>query len=134
MTINKQARPRVTLLDVAKDAQVSRSTVSLVLRNSPLVAGKTRQRVLESFRRLGYIYHRSAASLRTQRSDAVGLIITDLANPFFAELASSLPAKSEIVRRTSHALIRPCVQPHALDHHADHRKPLLVVQLAKPLS
>ncbi len=90
---NNSTRARVTLLDVAHDAGVSRSTVSLVLRNSPLVAEATRQRVHESFQRLGYIYNRGAASLRTQRSDAVGLIITDLSNPFFAELASGIEAQ-----------------------------------------
>jgi LacI family transcriptional regulator len=81
------------LQHVADDAGISRSTVSLVLRNSPLVADKTRQRVLASIQRLGYIYNRGAASLRTQRSDTVGLIITDLANPFFAELASGVEAQ-----------------------------------------
>ena len=84
---------RITLLDVAADAGVSRATVSLVLRNSPLVAEETRRRVLESFRRLNYVYNRGAASLRTQRSDAVGVIIPDLANPFFAELASGVEAQ-----------------------------------------
>lgn len=84
---------RITLLDVAADAGVSRATVSLVLRNSPLVAEETRQRVLESFRRLNYVYNRGAASLRTQRFDAVGVIIPDLANPFFAELASGIEAQ-----------------------------------------
>lgn len=77
---------RVTLADVASDAGVSRSTVSLVVQGSSLVAEPTRRRVSESMERLGYVYHRGAASLRRQRSSTVGLTITSIANPFFADL------------------------------------------------
>jgi LacI family transcriptional regulator len=76
---------RVTLLHIASDAGVSRATVSLVLRNVPSVAPSTRKRVLQSISRLGYVYHRGAANLRTQRSHAIGLIVSDITNPFFAE-------------------------------------------------
>src|SRR6476659_10094737 len=76
----------VTLLQVAHDAGVSRATASLVLRGSDLVADATRERVLASMRKLGYVYHRGAASLRTQRSNTVGLIVPDVTNPFFAEM------------------------------------------------
>jgi LacI family transcriptional regulator len=76
----------VTLVDVAHDAGVSRATASLVLRGSDLVADETRARVLATMRKLGYVYHRGAASLRTQRSQTVGLIVPDVTNPFFAEM------------------------------------------------
>jgi LacI family transcriptional regulator len=76
----------VTLLQVARDAGVSRATASLVLRGSDLVADETRERVLASMRKLGYVYHRGAASLRTQRSNTIGLIVPDVTNPFFAEM------------------------------------------------
>ena len=79
-------KSRVTLLDIAADADVSRSTVSLVIRNVPSVAETTRKRVLRSIKKLGYVYHRGAASLRRQHSHAVGLIISDITNPFFAEV------------------------------------------------
>ncbi|HEY5893759.1 MAG TPA: LacI family DNA-binding transcriptional regulator [Chthoniobacterales bacterium] len=79
-------KPRVTLLDIAADADVSRATVSLVIRNVPTVAEATRKRVLRSIHKLGYVYHRGAASLRRQQSHAVGLIISDITNPFFAEV------------------------------------------------
>jgi LacI family transcriptional regulator len=79
-------RQRVTLLDIAGDAGVSRATVSLVIRNVPSVADGTRKRVLRSIKRLGYVYHRGAASLRTQQSHAIGLIVSDITNPFFAEV------------------------------------------------
>jgi LacI family transcriptional regulator len=81
-----QSIKRVTLVDVAKDAEVSRATASLVLRNSPLVADSTRQRVQQSMQKLGYVYNRGAARLRTQQSFSIGLVVTSIVNPFFAEL------------------------------------------------
>src|SRR5256886_13894807 len=83
---------RVTLVDVAEHAHVSRATASLVLRGSPLVAEETRQRVLTSMEELGYVSDRAAASLRTQRSHTVGLVVPDITNPFFAELAVGIEA------------------------------------------
>jgi LacI family transcriptional regulator len=79
-------KQRVTLLDIAADAGVSRATVSLVIRDVPSVAASTRKRVQKSIKRLGYVYHRGAASLRMQQSQAIGLIVSDITNPFFAEV------------------------------------------------
>ena len=84
--MNQVQRHRVTLLDIAADAGVSRATVSLVIRNVPSVADSTRKRILRSIKRLGYVYHRGAANLRTQQSHAIGLIVSDITNPFFAEV------------------------------------------------
>jgi LacI family transcriptional regulator len=81
---------RITILDVAAASGVSRATVSLVLRDEPRVSAETRQRVLDTIERLGYIYDRRAANMRTQRSMTVGLVVTDVRNPFFAELAMAL--------------------------------------------
>jgi LacI family transcriptional regulator len=82
----KAPKSRVTLLDIAADAAVSRATASLVIRNVPSVAETTRKRVLQSIKKLGYVYHRGAANLRRQHSHAVGLIVSDITNPFFAEV------------------------------------------------
>ncbi|RBW70694.1 LacI family DNA-binding transcriptional regulator [Bacillus taeanensis] len=79
-------RSRVTLQQVAEHAGVSRATASLIVRGSSKISEKTRKKVLESMRELGYVYDRVAANLRSQRSSTVGLIITDIANPFFSEL------------------------------------------------
>src|SRR6516165_8263689 len=83
--MDEAPKRRVTLLDIAADAGVSRATASLVIRNVSSVAEGTRRRVLKSIKRLGYVYHSGAANLRTQRSNAVGLIVSDITNPFFAE-------------------------------------------------
>lgn len=82
-----QGAGRVTMVDIARDAGVSKSTVSLVLQGSPLVKAETREKVVASIERLGYVYNRGAASLRNSRTNIVGMVINDLANPFFAELA-----------------------------------------------
>lgn len=68
-------------------AGLSRATVSLALRGSTLLRPETTRLVHDAARALGYVYNRNAANLRRTRSDTVGLIINDLTNPFFAELA-----------------------------------------------
>jgi LacI family transcriptional regulator len=81
---------RITLKDVAAECGISRATVSLVIREEPRVAEATRKRVLEAMARLNYVYDRRAAVMRTQRTMTVGLVVTDILNPFFAELAMAL--------------------------------------------
>ena len=81
---------RVTIVDIARAAGVSKSTVSLVLQASPLVNEQTRAKVNAAIRELGYVYHRGAANLRKNVSDVVGMVINDLTNPFFAEMTVGL--------------------------------------------
>jgi LacI family transcriptional regulator len=79
---------RVTVVDIARAAGVSKSTVSLVLQASPLVNEATRAKVNAVIRELGYVYNRGAANLRQQASSRIiGIIVNDLTNSFFAELA-----------------------------------------------
>ncbi len=99
-TPDNQPARRVTLSDVAADAGVSRATASLVLRGSPLVSDRTREHVRASMRKLGYVYNRAAASLRAQRSHTVGLAVTDITNPFFAELAVGIETHLDEARYT----------------------------------
>nr|WP_246513028.1 LacI family DNA-binding transcriptional regulator [Azospirillum picis] len=75
---------------VADRAGVSRSTVSLVLRGSPLVAAETRDRVQAAMAELGYIYNRGAATLRAARTQTVGLLVCEISNPFYAELTAGV--------------------------------------------
>ncbi|WP_424971052.1 LacI family DNA-binding transcriptional regulator [Dinoroseobacter sp. S76] len=81
---------RPTILDVAKQAGVSKSTVSLVLQGSETVKDSTRDRVRAAMGEIGYVYNRSAATLRSSSSGLIGLVINDLRNPFFTEFAASL--------------------------------------------
>ncbi len=80
----------MTLLDVAVAAGVSRATVSLVLRDSPLVAVPTRERVRHAVTSIGYVYDRGAARLRSGFSGTVGLIVPEITNPFYAELTAGI--------------------------------------------
>jgi len=92
MPFEDKKKSRVTLLDVARRANVSRATASLVIRKSPLVGAETRARVEEAMRELGYVYNMGAARLRAERSHTVGVIVPNLTNPFFAELLSGIEA------------------------------------------
>ena len=85
----------VTILDVARESGVSKSTVSLVLQGSPLIRDETAQRVREVAGRLGYVYNRRAAELRSQASNVVGVVINDLMNPFFAEVLVGVERRLE---------------------------------------
>lgn len=80
---------RPTIIDVAHSAGVSKSTVSLVLQDSPLVREETRAEVRRAMAALGYVYNRAAATLRGAGAGLVGLVINDLRNPFFTEFATS---------------------------------------------
>lgn len=81
---------RLTLGHIADQLGISTATVSLALRDSPLVARETREKVKQTAQEIGYIYNRSAASLRTSRSQIVGVAVHDILNPYFAEVFSAL--------------------------------------------
>ncbi|MCY9007311.1 LacI family DNA-binding transcriptional regulator [Peribacillus frigoritolerans] len=83
--MKQSKKGRVTLQQVAKHAGVSTSTASLIVRNNPRISEATRKKVLKSMNELGYVYDRIAANLRSQSSDTVGIIITDISNTFFSE-------------------------------------------------
>ncbi len=72
---------------IAEFAGVSTTTVSNVINNSRYVSEEKRQRVHEAIRKLNYRPNRIASSLRRRRSNTVGLIIPDIVNPYFTEVA-----------------------------------------------
>ncbi len=78
---------RVTMADVAREAGVSLMTVSRVVNNKGEVSPSTRQRVLEIVARLDYRPSGIARGLATKRTGTLGLVVPDVANPFFAEVA-----------------------------------------------
>ena len=92
---NQPKKKRITLLDIGAHAGVSRGTVSLVLRKSPLVREETRKRVKQAIDELGYVYDRGAAYLRSRRTNTIGLVICNITNPFFAEFTSGTDAALE---------------------------------------
>lgn len=88
----EQARV-VTLLDVARDAGVSRATASRVLAGSPRVSPHARERVTASAERLRYQVNAAARSLRTSRTGLVGLLIPGYRNDLFGPIADRLDAR-----------------------------------------
>jgi len=81
---------RVTMADVAREAGVSLMTVSRVVNNKGEVSEPTRRRILEVIERLGYRPSGIARSLATSRTGIIGLIVPDISNPFFADLAKGV--------------------------------------------
>ena len=74
---------KIKLSTIAETPGISTATVSLALRDSPLVAVNTREKIKDQARTLGYIYNRRAASLRTSRSGIIGVVVHDIMNPFY---------------------------------------------------
>ncbi|MFI8219846.1 LacI family DNA-binding transcriptional regulator [Streptomyces sp. NPDC085932] len=80
---------RVTIDDVARAVGVSRQTVSRALNDKGEIDASTKQRVLDAAQELGYRPSRFARGLVRQDSISVGLVIPDLLNPFFTEVAAA---------------------------------------------
>lgn len=91
---------KIKLSTIADNLGVSTATVSLALRDSPLVADSTRERIKAKAVELGYIYNRRAASLRTSRSGIVGVVVHDIMNPFYAEILRAIEIELDRSRQT----------------------------------
>ena len=76
-----------TMTDVAKAANVSVATVSNVINQRLPVSDRIRKRVLKAIDELGYRHNLTARALKTGTSNIIGLIVPNLANPFFSEMA-----------------------------------------------
>ncbi len=79
----------VTLADVAARARVSPATVSRVLNGNYPVAASTRERVLRAVDDLDYVLNGPASSLAAATSDLVGILVNDIADPFFGIMAGA---------------------------------------------
>src|SRR5215211_6464248 len=78
--------------DVAREAGVSTATVSHVINGTKYVTDDTRKRVLEAVERCEYHPNAHARSLASGRSNMIGLLISDIANPFFPEVVKAIEA------------------------------------------
>lgn len=78
---------RPTIADVAREAGVSRQTVSRALNNKGEISGETLRRVREVIERLDYRPSSIARGLATRRTLTIGLVVPDIANPFFADIS-----------------------------------------------
>ncbi|MEA2020878.1 MAG: LacI family DNA-binding transcriptional regulator [Candidatus Caldatribacteriota bacterium] len=76
-----------TIKDVAKLAGVHPSTVSRVINNDSRISEKTKNKVIYVINKLGYTPNAIARGLKTKRTNTIGMLIPDITNPFFADLA-----------------------------------------------
>jgi DNA-binding LacI/PurR family transcriptional regulator len=86
----KEKAMKPTIYDVANKAGVSIATVSKVINNTGRIGEKTRQRVLTIMQELKYQPSVVASALSGKKTFTIGLLIPDLANPFFSEIARSI--------------------------------------------
>lgn len=83
-----------TIKDVAVKVGVSVATVSNALNDKPNVGAEVRRKVLRAAKELGYRPHRAAQAMRKGRTRAIGLVLPDLTNPFFPQLAQTVENKA----------------------------------------
>ncbi|GAA4514187.1 LacI family DNA-binding transcriptional regulator [Actinoallomurus oryzae] len=92
----------VGIKEVARRAGVSPGTVSNVLNHPERVRAETRDRVEQAIRDLGFVRNGSAATLRAGQNRAIGLVVLDVGNPFFVEVARGV---EDVVSDRDHAVI-----------------------------
>jgi len=85
----------VSVRDVAEEAGVSVGTVSNVLNRPERVSPATVERVQAVIRRLGFVRNDAARQLRAGRSRTIGLVVLDVRNPFFAEVARGAEERAD---------------------------------------
>ena len=90
----RSAAPRPTIIDVAARAGVSKSLVSLVIRGATTVSDEKRRLVLEAAQALGYRPNAVARSLVRRRTNLLGIVLSDLHNPFYAEVVDGIQAEA----------------------------------------
>lgn len=124
MRAKNTKKRQVTLADIAASVGVAPMTVSRVINQSGYVHPDTREKVLEAARQMNYRRNHLARALKRQRTDTVGLVLGDIANPFAAELARAV--RQDLAARGYTLFI--CVSEHspkedvaAFDSLIDHR-------------
>jgi len=92
--MNRPNQNRPTIIDVARHAGVSKSTVARALSDASNINAVTREKVMLAVQSTGYERNHLAQSLRSGRSGMLGLVIPDIANPFWAEVARGAQDKA----------------------------------------
>jgi LacI family transcriptional regulator len=90
--LNRPRRRRTTLADIAARAGVSVASVSFALNGAPGVSNELRERIVGLADELGFRPNRAARDLQAGTSSTIGLVLVDLSNPFYPEIASGVIA------------------------------------------
>jgi len=85
---------RITIKDVAEQAGFSINTVSRALNDQPAINPETRDKILTVAHDLGYRPNKMAQALRSQKTKTIGIVVTDIANPFFSRLVKAIGAQA----------------------------------------
>ena len=83
-----------TIKDIASLAGVSIATASRILNGKPGVKPSTRQKVLDVARELDYLPNQLAKSMKTKRSNTIGLVVADITNPFYSDTAKTIEMRA----------------------------------------
>jgi DNA-binding LacI/PurR family transcriptional regulator len=129
ITNRKGKRRLTTVLDIAVSAGVAPMTVSRVINDSGYVSKEMRERVQRAIDKLGYRPNALARSLKRRRTHVVGILVSDIANPFSAQLAGSIQQVLLEKGYTAFVSITESAQGEqaALDAFFDHRVDGVVV-------
>jgi DNA-binding LacI/PurR family transcriptional regulator len=112
---NKITTMPTTIKDIAKLAGVSHTTVSRALRNSPLISAKTTGRIQGIALEVGYHPSVAARSLKTNRSQALGVIVSHIADPFFSEILQGI---DDVAQSNGYSLFIAAAQHDPVREHA----------------
>ncbi len=101
------SKRRVSIQDIARKAGVSHTTVSRALRDNPLISSKVREEIKQIAREMNYVPNAIAQSLQNQRTNTIGIVVTSVADPFFAEVVEGIEqiaktAGSSVMLSASH--------------------------------
>lgn len=84
------SKRRISIEDIAKRAGVSHSTVSRALRDNSLISPKVREEIKQLAQEMNYVPNAIAQSLLSSRTNTIGVIVTSIADPFYAEVVEGI--------------------------------------------
>ncbi|HSB66784.1 MAG TPA: LacI family DNA-binding transcriptional regulator [Anaerolineales bacterium] len=104
-----------SIKDIAKLAGVSHTTVSRALHDSPLISAQTKKRIQAISTQIGYHPSVAARSLKTNRSQVLGVIVSNIADPFFSEILQGI---DDVAQSNGYSLFIAAAQHDSIKEHA----------------
>ena len=132
-----RTKKRVTIKDVAAVAGVSFATVSRAIADHPEISDGTKARVRAACAQLGYVPNAAAKGLTGRATYTIGLIVPDISNPFFADMATAIEqtaAQHAYRVLLSNSLRDPELEYQAIDNFLARQVDGLLISPASPIS
>lgn len=130
-------KKNVTIKDVAALADVSFATVSRAIADRPEISEATKARVREACAQLGYVPNAAAKGLAGRATQTIGLIVPDISNPFFSDIATAIEqtaAQHSYRVLLSNSLRDPELEYQAIDNFLARQVDGLLISPASPLT